>query len=75
MRHLWLLIPFVAALATIRVWWAELAGIAVLTAVVCGLAGLTYLVVRTRRPMPPLPGEQQRARSDLLQRDIPPPTT
>lgn len=48
MRYLGWLIAFVAALA--GMWWAGLRGIAVLVTLVCGLAGLAYLVVRTQRP-------------------------
>lgn len=73
MRHFLWPILFVAAIAAM--WWAELRGLAVLVAIVGGLAGLAYLVVRTRRPMPPLPGELGRARADMLQRDIPPQNT
>jgi len=43
MRHLWWgLIPFVAALMAIRTWWAELADIVGLVALVCGLAYVVY---------------------------------
>jgi hypothetical protein len=70
MRHLWWgLIPFVAALVAIRAWWAELADIVGLVALVCGLA---YVVMRPRRPLPPLRGEQEPDRRDV-QPDLPPP--
>ena len=72
MRHLWWLIPVVAALAMIRIWWAGLADIPVLVTLACGLAGLVYLAMRNRAPVPPLRGEQERDRRDV-QRDIPPP--
>jgi hypothetical protein len=56
MRHLWWgLIPFVAALVAIRAWWAEVADTVGLVTLVCGLA---YVVMRTRRPIPPLRAEQ-----------------
>lgn len=61
---LWL-IAFVAGLAV--VWWAELWGLAVLVTVVSGLAGLTYLVTRTRRPYPDQKGDKRD-----VERDIPP---
>jgi len=67
--RLWWLIPFVAALAAIRVWWPALADIAVLLALVGGLA---YVVMRPRRPMPPSRGEQEPDRRDV-ERDLPPP--
>jgi hypothetical protein len=67
MRHLRWLIPLVAVLGLI--WWAKLTGLAVLATVVCGLAGLIYLVVRSRHKMP-WP-EQERDTRDV-QRDIPP---
>lgn len=69
MRHLWWgLIPFVAALVAIRSWWAELADIVGLVTLVCGLA---YVVMRTRRPIPPLKAEQGLDKRDV-QRDLPP---
>jgi hypothetical protein len=59
-------------------WWAGLTGIAVLVILVCGLAGLAYLVVRTRQPLPG--AEQERDGRDVqvfnVQRhrdDTPPP--
>ena len=64
------LIAFVAVLAAM--WWAGLRGISVLLALVCGLAGLTYLFVRTQRP--PLRAEQAQRERDTrdVERDIPP---
>jgi hypothetical protein len=70
MRHLWWgLIPFVAALVAIRVWWPGPGDVAVLVTLVCGLV---YVVMRTRRPIPPLPAEQGPDKRDV-QRDLPPP--
>jgi hypothetical protein len=71
MRHLcWGLILFVAALVAIRAWWAELADIVGLVTLVCGLAYV--VVIRTRRPIPPLRAEQGPDKRDV-QRDLPPP--
>ncbi len=72
MRHLWWVIPFVTVLVAIRVWWAGPGDVAVLVILVCGLAGLAYLVMRNRAPMPPLRGDQERDTRDV-ERDIPPP--
>ena len=69
MRHLWWLIPFLAALAAL--WWAKLWGIAVLATLISGLVGLTCLVMRLRGVVPPLRAEQVRDRHDV-ERDIPP---
>jgi hypothetical protein len=70
MRHLWwALIPFVAALVAIRAWWAELADIVGLVTLLCASA---YVVMRTQRPIPPLPTEPGPDKRDVL-RDIPPP--
>jgi hypothetical protein len=60
MRHLGWLIAFVAALAAM--WWAGLRGITALVTLVCGLAGIAYLVVRTQRP--PLRAEQAEPERD-----------
>jgi hypothetical protein len=68
MRYVGWLIVFVAALATM--WWAGLAGMAVLVTLVCGLAGLAYLVVRTRQPMLLPQADQERDRRDV-ERDTP----
>ena len=68
MRHAWWLIPLGAALAV--VWWAKLAGLAVLVTVVCGLAALLYAVC-ARRGMSPLRPEQEREKY-RFERDIPP---
>jgi hypothetical protein len=72
MRHLWWLIPFVAALAVIRLWWAGTADVPVLVTLVCGFAGLIYLVMRNRGPLPPPPAGERDRRD--VQRDIPPPS-
>jgi hypothetical protein len=70
MRHLWwALIPFVAALVALRAWWVELADIVGLVALVCASV---YVVMRTQRPIPPLPPERGPDKRDVL-RDIPPP--
>ena len=49
MKHAGGLIVFIAAVVVM--WWAGLKGLAVLTTVVCGLAGVAFLVVRTRQGM------------------------
>jgi len=71
MRHLGWLITFVVALAAM--WWAGLRGIAVLVALVCGLAGLAYLFVRTQRPS--LRPEQTEQYTSDIERDTPPRST
>ena len=71
MKHLWWLIPFVAALVTIRVWWAGPADSIVLVVLAGGFAGLVYLAMRNRAPMPPVRGEQEPDKRDV-ERDIPP---
>jgi hypothetical protein len=69
-RHLWwALIPVVAVLVAIRAWWPELADIVGLVALVCAIA---FVVMRTGRPIPPLPAEPGPDKRDVL-RDIPPP--
>lgn len=70
MRHLLWFLPLVVGLAAIR--WPRLQGIALLVMLV---SGVTYLVMRTRRPTPPaspLRGEETRDYYSV-QRDIPPP--
>jgi len=70
MRHLWwALIPGVAALVAIRAWWAELADIVGLVALGCAIV---FVVMRARRPIPPLPADPGPDHRDIL-RDIPPP--
>ena len=71
MRHLWWLVPVVAALAVIRLWWAGTADVPVLVALVCGFAGLVYLALRNRAPALPRRAEERDQRD--VQRDIPPP--
>jgi hypothetical protein len=73
MRHLWWAIPFVGALAVIRLWWAGMADVPALVTLVCGFAGLVYLAMRNRAPMPALRAEERDRRD--VQRDIPPPTS
>jgi hypothetical protein len=48
MKQFGWLITLIAVLAAL--WWAQLRGLAVLATIVCGLAGLTYLAMRIRRP-------------------------
>ena len=71
MRHFWWwgLIPVVAALVAIRARWVELADIAGLVTLVCGLA-----YVRHARPAtnPASSADQGPDRRDV-QRDLPPP--
>jgi hypothetical protein len=70
MKHLWWgIIPVIAALVALRAWWVELADIAGLATLACGIA---YLVMRARRPIPPLPADPGPDRRDV-QRDHPPP--
>jgi hypothetical protein len=67
MRHLWWgLIPFVAALVALHVWWPGPGDVAVLVTLVCGLA---YVVILRQR-IPPLPAEQGPDKRDV-QRDLP----
>jgi cell division protein FtsW (lipid II flippase) len=54
---------FVAALAAM--WWAGLKLMAVLVTVVCGLAGLAYLVTYFRQPPPPHRAEREQDRHDV----------
>jgi hypothetical protein len=69
LRYAGWLILFVAAVAAM--WWAGLTGMAVLVTVVCGLAGLAYLVVRTRQPMPTQEADRDKRLGDA-ERDIAP---
>ena len=62
MSHLGWRILFVAAVAAM--WWAGLKFLAVLLTLVCGLAGLAYLVARPRQPTPSVT-EQERDRHDV----------
>ena len=68
MLHLLWVLPLVAGLAT--VWWGKLQGLAMLVALICGLIGLAYLIMRPRGERPPWP-QQDRDERDV-QRDIPP---
>jgi hypothetical protein len=43
-------------------WWTGLKAMAALVAVVCGLAGVAYLVVRRRQPTPLLRAEPEQDR-------------
>ena len=72
MRHAWWLIPFVTALVVIRVWWAGPGAVVALVLLVCGFAGLAYLVLRHRVPMSPRSGEPERD-TRHVERDLPPP--
>lgn len=71
MKHLWWLIPFGTALVALRVWWVGPADSIVLVALVCGFAGLVYLAMRNRAPLPPVQGGQGPDKRDV-ERDIPP---
>ena len=69
MKHLLWLIPLVTGLASAQ--WPTLQSLALLAMLVCGI---TYLVLRSRQPIPPTPplqGDQQRDYYSV-QRDIPP---
>ena len=68
MHVLWFL-PLVAGLASI--WLGKLQGIAMLVALICGLIGLAYLVMRPRG-IPPPRAQHERDTRDV-ERDIPPP--
>ena len=54
---------FVAAAAAM--WWAGLKPLAVLVTIVCGLAGLAYLVARLRQPAPSHRAERERDTHDV----------
>jgi len=49
----------VGALAVIRLWWAGMADVPALVTLVCGFAGLVYLALRNRGPMPALRAEER----------------
>jgi hypothetical protein len=53
----------VAAVAAM--WWAGLKLFAVLVTIVCGLAGLAYLVAHLRQPAPPHRAAPGRDRHDV----------
>ena len=69
MMHLLWVLPLVAGLAAR--WWGKLEGVAVLVALICGLIGLAYLVMRPRG-IPPPRAQQERDTRDV-ERDLPPP--
>jgi hypothetical protein len=71
MRRLLRLIPPVTAVALIPVlWWAGLPFLAVFLAVVCGLAGLLYLIAGGSDGRTAL----EREGHERFQRDLPPPS-
>ncbi len=63
----------VAAIVLCALAARELPGLAVLLALLCGLAGLDYLVARVRG-MPPQQPEQERDKNERFLRDVPPPS-
>ncbi len=70
-RHLLRLIPSVAAVAVIPVlWWAGLPVLAAFLAVVCGLAGLLYLIAGGSDGRTAL----EREGHERFLRNIPPPS-
>jgi hypothetical protein len=70
MRHLLWVILCVAAVTAI--WWAGLPALAVLLAVLCGLAGLLYFIAGAARAGDGRT-ETEREGYERFQRDIPPP--
>jgi len=71
MRHVLRLIPSVIAVAAISVlWWAGLKGLAVLVTLVCGFAGLLYLIAGGSDGRS---GQELDGRERLL-KNIPPPS-
>ena len=72
MAHLLWLVPLSVGLAALH--WPKLQGIALLTMLVCGIAGVAGLVRRSRgsgQPAPALGAEEKRDYY-AVQRDIPP---
>ena len=71
----WLARSAVALAAVLLVVFAarELPGLALFLGVVCGLVGLSYLVMR-RRGMPLHEPEQERGKNERFLRDVPPPS-
>jgi cell division protein FtsW (lipid II flippase) len=70
MRHLVSLVLFVAALTVI--WWAGFPLLAVLLALLCGLAGLLYFIAGAVRAGDGRT-EQEREGHERFLRDTPPP--
>jgi hypothetical protein len=69
-------IPSVAAIAALPVlWWAGLPALAVLLAVVCGLAGVLYFVAGGARRAGDGRSENEREGNERFLRDIPPPSS
>ena len=68
MMHLLWLLPLVAGVVSI--WSGRLQGIAMLVALICGLIGLVYLVLRPRGMAPPRSAQERDTRD--VQRDQPP---
>jgi hypothetical protein len=74
MIHVGSLVSLVVAVAVIGVvWWAGLPVLAVLLALVCGLAGLLYLVAGPRGAGDGR-SSQEREGNERFLRDIPPPS-
>jgi hypothetical protein len=67
MKHAGWLTLFIVAVGVM--WWGGLNGIAVLVTLVVGLAGLAFLVVRTRQPTPSHEADRD-ARKGEAERDI-----
>jgi len=73
MAHLLWLVPLIVGLAALH--WPKLQGTALLTMLVCGIAGVAGLVRRSRgsgQPAPPL-GPEEKRDYYAVHRDIPPP--
>jgi len=70
MRNLVWVILFIAAL--MATWWAGLPVLAILLAVLCGLAGLLYFIAGAARAGDGRT-EQEREGHERFLRDIPPP--
>jgi hypothetical protein len=75
MRNVRSLVSLVVGLAVIgAVWWAGLPVLAVLLAVVCGLAGVLYLVAGSAKRAGDGRSETEREGNERFLRDIPPPS-
>ena len=71
MRHVRRLIQSTVAVAAILLlWWAGLPVLAVFVALICGLAGLVYLISGRSAGR----AEEERERNERYLRDIPPPS-